>query len=637
MAVRVSPVLMQCLATSSPPCDDRDSRTSASARCGLSRVGVARILVRDGRFGVGAVGLLGFGVLGVQLGRRDAAHQRGRRRPVLGADVDLGRLVGRVALLVQPRRLLRLLEHILQEVGAVAVALPVTRLERQLHAVRGVAAPQRHLGDSHRASAQQLRVRPAGVEARGHCLRRAEARRVHAERLLVLPLELELLRKLARDAGHLLWRERLGQLERLLPVQQVAPHLQRRHRPHRCQEELLRPRVVLEGECDVAGQQLGVLDVLQPAQREHHAHVAQFAVRALRERHVERQQRRLAQLQVELGIVQQLGNLPRAREAEQLQVLVEAPPERLGAGTPLGGHLEDGVVRRQRDVDDGPVVGLAEDGAVVRKDGGEPRLELDLAERPHGRPLVDLVRRVDVHRERLGVVHHQDPPVGRVPHHTDGGGREARDGQRLVQHRVEDEGQRGVIHKHEPRRNLVREEAGDARLVPVLADRHLIGQEDVGDGAARGAVNQKVLGHGHAPHVGLLVVWREHVRCRAVGLSDRVQRDAALGSDGHEVGVEQHLVDGAHVLALADQRAVGLGDGVEEDVVVHPDRHVRRPQRGERWLHRDPDAARRVGRSVGQRRADGQLEQRCQVHVVCAVGGSERGQASQEVVDAPGG
>mmetsp|Transcript_49354 Transcript_49354/g.163451 ORF Transcript_49354/g.163451 Transcript_49354/m.163451 type:complete len:276 (-) Transcript_49354:2617-3444(-) len=73
------------------------------------RVNIVGLFVRRSRLLVGLVNLFGLCVLDEQLWRRDAAHERFRRHPVLGANVDLDRLLGRVALLVEPRRILRLL------------------------------------------------------------------------------------------------------------------------------------------------------------------------------------------------------------------------------------------------------------------------------------------------------------------------------------------------------------------------------------------------------------------------------------------------------------------------------------------------------------------------------------------------
>ena len=159
------------------------------------------------------------------------------------------RLLRLAALLVQPRRVGRLLEP-LEDRRAVAAALRVVALHRDLHAARDVAEAERHPRD---AGAARLRLR--GVARR-------EAVVEHREGGLVLLAELELHRKLARDRRHLVGREGLRELERHLPVEEVAAHLEGGDRVRRREEELLRQVVVPADEGDVAGEEGGVVDAL---------------------------------------------------------------------------------------------------------------------------------------------------------------------------------------------------------------------------------------------------------------------------------------------------------------------------------------------------------------------------------------
>jgi len=62
-------------------------------------------------------------------------------------------------------------------------------------------------------------------------------------------------------------------------------------------------------------------------------------------------------------------------------------------------------------------------------------------------------------------------------------------------------------------------------------------------------VDQKLLRHGHAAGVRLLVFRREEVRGRARRLAQRVDVDTSLRADRHEFRVEKHLSQekGVHV------------------------------------------------------------------------------------------
>eukprot|EP00967_Tisochrysis_lutea_P003982 scaffold4757_cov28-Tisochrysis_lutea.AAC.3 len=258
---------------------------------------------------------------------------------------------------------------------------------------------------------------------------------------------------------------------------------------------------------------------------------------------------------------------------------MEAAAERLSPRAALRRHLDDGVVRRKRQLGDSTGVRLRNDGT--------PALHLSLPDCAHGSAIGDLVRRVDIDREGLGVVHNDDAPVSRIPHHADGRGGKTGDRDGLVDYRVEDEGGARSVYKNEPRRHLVCEQARDSDLMPVLIYGHAVGQVDVGDGAATGTVDQEVFGHGHAGHVRLLLGWRENIGRRATRFAECVQVYAPLRADCDELCVQQHLVYRAHVLALAHKRALRVCDRVEEDVVVHSNRDVCRPERGEGGLHRD--------------------------------------------------
>ena len=103
---------------------------------------------------------------------------------------------------------------------------------------------------------------------------------VHVERLLVLLTKLELLRELPCNHGHLVGGERLGKLERLLPVQQVASHLKRRKRARRLQKVVLRDSMVVEHDREVAREKVLVFEALELLQGHDHACIAKVAVAA---------------------------------------------------------------------------------------------------------------------------------------------------------------------------------------------------------------------------------------------------------------------------------------------------------------------------------------------------------------------
>ena len=357
---------------------------------------------------------------------------------------------------------------------------------------------------------------------------------VHGERLLMLALELELLRELAREVGHLLGREGLGELERLLPLQQVAPHLERGHGARRLQEELLRGRVVVEDERDVAGEQVGVLDALQLLQRHHHARVHQLAVHAHRERHVEVLQRLDAELGVQLALVDQQRHVPRAAHAEQREVLLEALLEPLDVTALLCGDRGDGLVRRERGVADGAVGALRGHHAVVHEHG---RAAGGALGRAHQRDpaALDRVRRVHEGMVALRVDRHEDTRVRAVPHDAHDRARAragAGHGEGLLAHRVVDEGLPVSVDEDEARAELVGEEAEHGALVPELADLHEVGQVEVDDGAAPRRVDEELLGERDARHV-LLAVLREDARARLHALAAQgLQVDAPLREHG---------------------------------------------------------------------------------------------------------
>eukprot|EP00964_Phaeocystis_antarctica_P092432 scaffold59457_cov61-Phaeocystis_antarctica.AAC.1 len=520
-----------------------------------------------------ALRLLGLRKLAVELGRRDACHQRRGGRPVLGAYVNGGGLVGLLPRLIQARGLLVLPQPV-ADGGAVTAALRLARVEGQLHSPLHVALPQRHACDAHAAQV----------------------------RLLRLVLALLLLRPLLQPllVRHLLGREGLGQLERLLPLQQIPPHLERRHGARRLQEELLRGRVVVEDEGDVACEQ-----------RHHHARVHQLPVDAHRERDVEVLQRLVAELGIELALVDQQGHVPCPAHAQQREVLIEALLEALDAAALLGGDGRDGLVRREDGVADGAVGALRGDHAIVHEDRGAARATLGGADQSDGAAL-DRVRRVHEGVVALGVHRDEDAPVRRIPHDSDRARLclAARDGEGLLAHGVVDEGLRVGVDEDEA-----------------------LGQVEVDDGAAPRRVDEELLGERGARDI-LLAVLREDARARLHVLAAQgLQVHAALGEHGHVVSVELDALHRAQVLTLVHHGAAALREAMEVDVVVHAERRVLRPQRDEGGLHGDTDGE---GREVAiwQRRADAELEERGEVDVARAVRLGQHGQAGEEAVDA---
>ena len=348
----------------------------------------------------------------------------------------------------------------------------------------------------------------------------------------------------------------------------------------------------------------------------------------------------MAELHEESRLLKGHCEVPRAAQPAKRHRLLEAQHELLRGGAAPLVELHDGLVRGEHDGRDRSIRLLAGECAAFEHDRGEMRRSKPLVG-CDGRDsrAVDGVRLVQVNRVEADAKRDEEGGIGEVPQDLVASirHRQLGDGQhRLVDGREQVAKARSV-DEGDARARSVREARSDWRVVTELRDLRQLGQVHVRDGAAPRAVNQEFGRERQARDVALLLVVGKVARRDAVariGPEQRFERDAPRGEDCHVVGVEVDGVDSAEVLLLVREWAACVAQVVEKHVVVHAERHVRRPECRKVGLHLHGDDE-RLGLRLG-RVHHGDLEQRGQVHVSRAVCRGEHGQRGEEIVNAPG-
>mmetsp|Transcript_63076 Transcript_63076/g.169063 ORF Transcript_63076/g.169063 Transcript_63076/m.169063 type:complete len:314 (-) Transcript_63076:2010-2951(-) len=258
---------------------------------------------------------LGLGVLLVQLRGRHLFHQRGRRLKIEILDVE------RCSLLKEPRHLVELggfgeLLHAFQTGGTILAQPLIPEL----------------LGDGDASSQiSELDSRPCDPSLAevvvGLCLLvvgfRQQSLLVVLQGHVLFPLGLQLHCRLQQDIREAIRGERPGQVQGLIPLHEIAIHVQSGLRLARRQEKGLGVFEQTEDKRDVPGEQLPIFNQAGPLQELNHARGRHLPIRLHSRSNVQALQGAAAQCHPDLPAVQRHGNLESRYEAIQRKVLQE--------------------------------------------------------------------------------------------------------------------------------------------------------------------------------------------------------------------------------------------------------------------------------------------------------------------------
>mmetsp|Transcript_13416 Transcript_13416/g.30901 ORF Transcript_13416/g.30901 Transcript_13416/m.30901 type:complete len:1019 (-) Transcript_13416:977-4033(-) len=564
----------------------------------------------------------------VQLRRVHQGHQSLRGLEVFDGDVQADRALVHLPFLVEQRRLPQLL-HVRQDLRALrADALPT--LDGELDAFGNVAHPQFHLRYAHPARRLVLLRQPHLHVSPCHREPLLTRLFVPHVRSLVLPLRLQLLGELQADVRDARGRERLSKPHRAVPLAEVAAHVEGVDGAGGGKVELLRERVVLHQQRDLARQQQLVLMPRQLLERHDVGAVLEVSADVEGDLDLEQLEGRRVELLPLAPLPEGHGVLEGFREAPESERLSE-----LGSG---GGEEVVGVetaVRVEDKARDGPHAGLMRQHAVDQEHGREVAGTLRLPDLVDPRALEgggeELVRddAAVSHRCKHAVLLH-------VPEHARRLGGEVGDLEHGGLDGVVDEALERGVDDDQAGPQLVGAEELDALRVPEVAGASLILEGEVDESSLDGRVDEKVVGQLHARDLRLVARLREAPRELPLLIpDDLLQVHLTVVKHGHHVPVQAHRLHAREVVHLPQQLPL-LVARVEPADVVLAQPHVSLPYRHEVGLILDLDP-RALPSALVERVLHPHLPQAAHVRVARAMCRVHHGHAGQEVDHSPVG